>query len=277
MRRATMPYVELACVLLLALGVVLRARAPNFRDWVRDAPIVFIAAWVGEDSAIRVHDFYRYDSAWHGFVDVTPLLIPAIWVFVVLSARDIARIVAPKHLIAAGYVLILFDAFFIEPICTYAGLWKWNAPGPFNVPLIGTFGWMFFGGSLLFCLETLTGRARWLSILLAPLMMHALLVTAWWGALKWLPARGTDLGLTICCWVACLAIVSQLIRRKRTCSVQLSFILPRLGPAAFFFALLTAYRAPFVLWCFAFAFVFPWIALTSWRPAAQPSVPKFSR
>lgn len=267
-----MPYVELACVLLLGLGVVLRARAPNFRDWVRDAPIVFIAAWAGEDSAIRVHDFYRYNSSWHGFVDQTPLLIPVIWVFVVLSARDIARGVAPKHLVAAGYFLVLFDALFIEPICTWAGLWKWNEPGPFDVPVIGTLGWMFFGGSLLFCLEKLKGRARWLAVVIAPLMMHGLLVAAWWGALKWIDARGTDGGFTIYCWVACMAIVSQLIRRKRTGSVELSFILPRLGPAAFFFALLTAYRAPFILWCFAGAFVFPWVALTRWRPAEQPAV-----
>lgn len=261
-----MPYVEAACAVLLAAGVALRARAPGFGEWLKDAPVVFVAAWLGEDTAIRAYDFYRYNPAWHGFIDVTPVIIPAIWVFVVLSARDLARQLAPKQLIAAGYALILLDATFIEPICTYAGLWRWNEPGPFAVPYIGLLGWTFFGGSLLLCLDKLKGPQRWLSILLAPAAMHVLLTATWWSSLKWLGGRAaSDVGFTFAVFVALAALTAWVISTKRHASVELALILPRLGPAAFFFALLTAYEAPLLLWLFAGAFVGPWVAVTKWR------------
>ncbi|MFL5320941.1 MAG: hypothetical protein ACJ790_14860, partial [Myxococcaceae bacterium] len=68
--------IELACVVLLALAAFLRSRAPDFREWLKDAPLIFVAAWLGETSSIHLYDFYAYSKDWHGFLDVTPVLIP---------------------------------------------------------------------------------------------------------------------------------------------------------------------------------------------------------
>lgn len=175
-----------------------------------------------------------------------------------------------------AYALIFIDATFIEPICTWAGLWKWNEPGPFAVPFIGTLGWTFFGGSLVLCLERL--KHRWLSVVVAPLMMHAMLTSSWWAAFKWLGDAGSsEVGFTVFCWVACIGAAVALARLRLAASVDLAFILPRLGPAAFFFTLLTAYRAPALLWVFAAAFVIPWVTLTRWGTAPAPVVDSAAR
>lgn len=263
--------IELTCLALIIAGTLLRARAPNFREWVRDAPVVLVAAWIGEDSTIRLYDFYAYSPKWHGFLDVTPVLIPVIWVFVVLSARDIARALAPKHTVLLAYFLIFFDASLIEPICTFSGLWTWHEPGPFNVPYIGTLGWTFFGGSLVFCLEKL--KPRWLGILVAPLMMHAFLTSTWWAALKWIGGAMPDTRIYVALmWLAVIALTTALVRSKRTALIDLALVLPRLGPAAFFFTLLYAYSGPLPLWIYSVSFALPWIAATRWalNPRAAP-------
>ena len=83
--------IELACVAILLLGLGLRARVGGFSAWRQDAGPVFAGALIAEDSCIRLYGFYEYAPGWHLWCDRVPVLVPIIWIFVVLSARDVAR------------------------------------------------------------------------------------------------------------------------------------------------------------------------------------------
>ena len=256
--------------MLLAISAILRARAPGAREWLSDAPVIAAAALVGEDSCIRLYGFYAYSPGWHLAVDQVPLLIPIIWVFVVLSSRDVARVLGGP-LPATGFALIFFDACLIEPCATWSGLWTWSEPGPFRVPLIGTLGWACFGASALFWLSWLKGPLRWLTVILAPLTMHALLLALWWGALRWVGrSEPLDPWVAGAAWVATAVLAAGLLASGRRQRVPLALILPRLGPAAFFFALLATHDAGPALWVYAAAFALPWMVATQWPgPARQ--------
>jgi hypothetical protein len=273
-----MGIVEICCVALLLTSALLRRRGEGAREWLADAPIVGLSAWVAEDSTIRTHGFYHYDPSWHFFVDVTPLLIPTIWIMVVLSARDVAREVAPRQLAGVVFFLVWFDANLIEPICTHAGMWRWTEPGPFAVPYIGTLGWASFGASAVFWLSRLRGRWRWLTVVLAPLTMHALLLAFWWGALRWFGrATPPPEAAAAAAWIAALLLAVAVVALGRARSLTLDKIAPRLLPAAFFFALLAAHAAPPLLWLYAASFAVPWLAATRWAWTRALSAPSPAR
>lgn len=228
-----------------------------------------MAALLGEDSAIRLYGFYAYADGWHLFADQVPLMIPLIWVFVVLSARDVARALGGP-LAPVAFALIAFDAALIEPCSTWSGLWKWFEPGAFGVPFIGILGWACFGASALFWLARLPSRWRWLTVLLAPLTMHALLLALWWGALRWVGrAEAPAAGLAIAAWLGAGLLVAGLFASGRTRAVPLVLILPRLGPAGFFGVLLATHSPPAALWVYAAAFVAPWWVATRWESRAH--------
>jgi hypothetical protein len=253
----------------LAVSALLRARAPGARQWLADAPLIFLAALIGEDSCIRLYGLYAYAPGWHFVLDQVPLLIPIIWIFVVLSARDVAQLLGGP-LAPVGFALIWFDASLIEPCATSSGLWTWSEPGPFGVPLIGTLGWACFGASMLFWLDRLRGPARWLAIVLGPLTMHALLLLLWWGALRWVgrsaPQPEWIAGVA---WLVTVLLAAVLFASGRGQRVSLPLILPRLGPAAFFFALLATHAAGVALWAYAAAFSLPWLIATQWRAPSR--------
>jgi hypothetical protein len=260
----SLAFIEVVCVALLAGSAALRSRVAGAREWLTDGPIVFLAALVGEDTAIRFYGFYFYADGWHARADQVPLLIPLIWVFVVLSARDVARTLGGP-LPLTGFALILFDAALIEPCSTTSGLWSWTEPGAFTVPFIGIVGWACFGASALFWLRRLDGPARWLTVVLAPLCMHLLLLLFWWGGLRWVGRTEAEpVVLAAAAWVLSAALVAALLFSKRFSSLPLPLILPRLGPAAFFLALLATHGAPGALWVWACAFVPPWVVGTRW-------------
>jgi Carotenoid biosynthesis protein len=260
-------FIELACAALLGVSGVLRARTPGARAWLGDAPIVFLGALAGEDSAIRLYGFYSYAEGWHCFADQVPLLIPLIWVFVVLSARDVAGALGGPLPLTA-FALIVFDAALIEPCSTQSGLWTWAEPGGFKVPYIGVLGWACFGASAIFWLQRLRGPARWLTVLLAPFSMHALLLALWWGGLRWFGRAEADPAhLAAAAWLVSSALVVGLVLARRAGVLPLPLILPRLGPAGFFLALLATHGAPTTLWAWALAFVPPWLVATRWSVA----------
>ena len=263
-----MGLVELLCVVLLAVGLGLRRRAGPLTQWRRDAFGVFFGAWLGEQSCIACYDFYRYDPAWHGWLGHVPVLIPAIWIFVVLSARDVARALAGATAspLPLAFLVIACDAALIEPIATHAGLWRWTQPGPFAVPWIGMLGWALYGGAALAWLEWLPAGRRWLVALLAPLSTHALLLALWWGCLRWvLRDRPADATVALAAWLLALGAVLALWRTRRLGAVPLGLLLPRMPPAVFFFGLLAATRAGAGLVAYALAFAVPWLGMTAWR------------
>jgi hypothetical protein len=261
-----MALVELSCLVLLLAAAGLRSRGPGAREWLLDAPIVALGALLGEDSCIRLYGFYEYAPGWHGFLDRTPALIPLIWIFVVLSARDVARAFTTRALPLVAFGLVWFDASLIEPISTQAQLWHWSDAGPFGVPYIGTIGWACYGASMIFWLERLRGPSRALAVILAPLTMHALLLALWWGLLRWVgrgaaPSAGLVAAIA---WGIAAALIVALVLSGRARRVPLVLIAPRLLPALFFFGLLAANDAPAALWAYAASFAAPWLVATRW-------------
>lgn len=251
--------------------------------WVRRDPrplaalgrylLLALAAWIGEATCIRVYGFYAYSPAWTLFVGPVPALVALIWPVVILSARDLARALAPGAsatrlaLLTAGVVLA--DAALIEPVAVRAGLWTWTAPGPFDVPPIGVLGWAFFTVAAAFALE----RAG-LLVVLAPLVTHALLLAAWWGALRWVSCPLPVWPVVVAAWLASLPLTWRALVAPR---VPAAIVLRRAPGALFFFGLLAARGdadAPLV--AFALAFAPPYLALLV-TPRRRPDPPGATR
>jgi len=137
---------------LLSAGIVALYLTHRCREAPRALPVLFryltvaAAAFLGEDSCIRLYGFYHYAPAWTLFLDQVPLLVALIWPAVIDSAWSIARplVASPRRaaLLAAG--IVAADAPLIEPIAVRAGLWEWHRPGLFGVPVVGILGWGFF-------------------------------------------------------------------------------------------------------------------------------------
>lgn len=252
---------EAACALILAAYFLAHRGDPSLR---RDALLLAVAALVGEDSMIRAYGFYAYAPAWHLRVDHVPLLIPAIWAPVVLSARAVARALlrdgaTPPREAALVGALVTFDASLIEPIAVRAGLWRWFEPGVFQVPPAGILGWGLFAFAATWLLGRLRGAARLLAVPLAVLATHALLLAVWWGALRWV--LRTELP-----WGACMAALAAASAAYTAAVVRTGATLPwrELAPRAAatgFFAALLAGRADGALLAWAALFTPPWLVL----------------
>jgi hypothetical protein len=268
----------------LALEGVCAAIALAFVvPWVRRGPrplaalgsylLLAVAAWLGEATCIHAYGFYAYSSAWTLFVGPVPALVALIWPVVILSARDLARALAPGAsatrvaLLTAGVVLA--DAALIEPVAVRAGLWTWSAPGPFAVPPIGVLGWAFFTVAAALALE----RAR-LLVALAPVVTHALLVAAWWGALRWVSGPWPVWPVVAGVWLASLGLTWRALVAPR---VPAEVVLRRAPGALFFFGLLAARGdADVPLVAFALAFAPPYLALLV-TPRRRPGPPAATR
>ena len=260
-----MTALELVCLLIVAQFVVIRARRDP-RPWafVRRLGALAVAAWIGEDTCIRLYGFYEYAPSWTLWVDVTPLAVPLIWPVVVHSAWDLARYLLPpgsRWVVPAAAAIVLADASFIEPIAVRAGLWWWTKPGLFAVPPVGVLGWA------LFALAALTMLTRWPRLLErplgwlalwvgAPLACHALLLAAWWGALRWVsgpvPAwPAVAVAAAGSAWLTWRALRGHVRRR-----IPRAEMLARVPAATFFMVLLVAYgleQPALVAWSLAFS------------------------
>ena len=249
---------EAACVAIIGVYFVAhRADAPMRRD----ALLLAAAALAGEDSMIRAYGFYHYAPGWHLRVDQVPLLIPAIWAPVMLSARAVARSLLGRggglrEALLTG-ALVTFDASLIEPIAVRAGLWQWTEPGVFRVPVIGIVGWGLFAAAATYALDRTRGLARLSVVPAAALATHAALLALWWGALRWtlrdeLPfaAAATPVALASALYTA--AVV------RTNASLPWRELAPRAAATGFFAALLADRAdAPLVAW--AALFTPPWL------------------
>lgn len=248
---------QLACLAIVALYVAVRMRRAEDRAAVaRRLALLVAASWLGEDSVIRAYGFYFYEARWDLFVDQVPLLIVIIWPVVIDSAWQLARRLAPAHVALVAAAFVLADASLIEPIAVHAGLWRWTEPGLFAVPPIGILGWALFGFSAI----ALAPRIGALTILVAPLTTHALLLASWWGALRWLNRPiGPWSGAIVACALS-LALALWLRARSLGRRIPAEELLVRVPGALFFFVLLALHpSAPLLAW--TAAFVPPWLAL----------------
>ncbi len=269
--------VELGCLGVIAFYLGARAIRGDLAEFARKAALLASAAWLGEDTCIRLYGFYSYSPAWHGAIDRVPVLVAVIWPLVILSADTLARALRPRATAGAratlAGALVVLDAAFIEPASVQAGLWSWTVPGVFGVPLIGILGWGLFAGSALYALERLPRRAAAATLVLAPLATHAMLIVGWWGLLRWLPRPLPDLGALAVVAPASAALTWVITRTGAR--VPMAEMVSRLVAATFFFVLLGVYaREVGALVAYAAAFAPPYFTLmvVSWRPArATPS------
>ena len=165
--------VLLGLTIAFVLAAALRSRGPSAREFFSDAPIVFLAALLTEESATALFRLHAdYAPGFAIFLGRTPLLSTLGWIFIVLTARDLGRLLTPSRMLAGATLVLFLDGLLAEPIGVATGLWHWTRRGLFDVPLVGFIVWPLFGASVLLCLERLQGRARWLTVVAAPLLAN---------------------------------------------------------------------------------------------------------
>jgi hypothetical protein len=226
------------------------------------------AAWLAEDTCIRFYGFYAYDPGWFLFLDRVPVTVLCIWPAVILSDRALVEALWPDagwaRPLAVG-ALVAADAALIEPVSVASGLWSWTEPGLFGVPPVAVLGWGCLGGLAAALLDLAESRRRaWLLLvpLALPLGVHAAVLAAWWGLLRWVsvPLPGTPAAAVA--WAATLVLVAAAIRARRHLPAWQA--VARVPPGLFFLVLLVLHgrgRPDLVAW--ALAFTPPHLALLS--------------
>jgi hypothetical protein len=266
---------ELACVVVVALTLVVMARARGAGPVLRDYAVLAVAGFVGEETCITLYHFYAYAPGWHARVVDVPALVPLIWPLVVLSARDVVAALAPakkggRPLAVA--LLVALDASLVEVVAVRAGLWSWAEPGHLGVPVIGILGWGYFAAGAEIALAR--GRA-WLAVVTGPLVAHALIQASWWGLFRW-TVRGA-LGTTSVAATALIGLSlgsSAWLLRRAGKSMPLAVAAPRMIAASLFLVLLVRTaptEAP--LWIHTLAVALPYFAVTRLAPARPGASP----
>ena len=267
-----LPVFQAACAVIIVLTLLAMARRTPVGELLRDYLALAVAAYLGEQSCIRLYHFYQYSPAWSlRLVDV-PLLVPLIWPLVVMSARSVGQALWPgprSPLVRAGMVgaLVAFDASLVEVVAVRAGLWSWAEPGHLGVPVIGILGWGFFAGAA----DLVLGRRwRWRHLLLpllGPLFTHGLIVVAWWALFRH-SVRGSlgPSSVAVMLGIGTLAAVLVIRARQQGGVIPLGVALPRMIAASLFVALLLT-TAPLdrSLWLHTLAVALPYLAATSLR------------
>lgn len=247
-------------IIVFYTGIRLRLSLSEPSQALKDFVTIAIASWVSEDSCIRLYNFYEYSPGWHLFIDRVPLLIVVIWPFVVLSARRIGSAFTGMKAVLLTSLIVYADATFIEVIATTAGLWSWQRPGPFEVPLIGPFGW----GCFAFAIEALSKKSpsRLLVALAAPTLTHGLLLASWWGLFRYVTLPIPD-SLFISFLAPISLGVTALLLKGRPPKCPPEELLSRLCAALLFFylAFLSAPKRPSIV-AFVLPFALPWFVLT---------------
>lgn len=261
---------QLVCFAIVAGWLFVRVRRErDQRVFLGRFVLLGIAAWMGEESCIRVYGFYEYAAGWSFFLDKVPLAILCIWPVVILSSTDLAKALLGPHaargrLAIVVMLLVVADASLIEPIAVASGLWRWSEPGPFSVPVIGVVGWGYFALGVSWA----AGRASLL--LWGPGAAHALLLASWWLGLRWLPRGEDERPWVVFAFLVSLAL-TVLVRRRRVC-IPRADIFSRVPAALVFFVLLGLFAAEQpALVVYAILFAPPYLVLTV---QARPEAPR---
>lgn len=231
------------------------------------------AAWIAEESCVRLYGFYAYSPVWHFFVADVPLIVIMVWPTIIHSATVLAsRLLKPnKSLIPLIAAIIVFtDAMLIEPISVSFDLWRWYQPGLFGVPLIGFLGWACFaffsvGMFVPIDLIDLPSRIR----LKLPIMLvvsvigtHLFLLISYWTLLKWALVSISPAFSAGAVWIISAATFSLLFFTRIGYRVELTTLISRLPAAIFFYALLFFNKnstTPLIV--YSLAFIPPYIAI----------------
>jgi len=264
---------EIIILGIVALFLAVRVKVePNRPRLLRRLGLLSVASWIGEDTMIRAYHFYQYSPRWSLVVDEVPLLIVVIWPIVIISAWDLVVAFtdgrpSPRTVVGAA-AMVFADAYLIEPIAVASGLWSWNEPGLFEVPPIGVLGWSLFAGTTLGVFALIdrhgrSGRADLLVLVFPVPLVHAMLLAAWWGALRWVNAPIPDWVGVATVWLICATLAALAWRHPTARRVARRDLLIRIPAAAFFFVLLglEATNHP-ALVAYSTAFALPYLTLT---------------
>lgn len=270
-----MLFVECFSLAVLVLFVVLER---DRRAALRDAFLIALGAFLGEDTCIRGYGFYLYSHKWHFFADRVPVVVLLIWPAVVLSGLKIAKALVPRcsqtpaSLALAVFGIVTFDAALIEPVAVASELWHWTEQGIFHVPVVGILGWGFYAGCIVFGLE-LTKKAPLLK-LLAPLPAvlgtHALLLASWW--LVFRHVLRLEIAFHVCLGLALAASLVYLSAvRSARAALGKRDLLTR-AAATSLFVLLLAERPDTNLYVYAACFTLPHLALLVASLRTKPAI-----
>lgn len=267
-------WVEPAALAIVLAYFGLRFRRGRSEGWafVRDYALIAPAAWLAEDSCIRLFGFYEYAPGWHLFLDRVPLMVAAIWPFVILSARDVASRLCRGRAATVGLAsaIVVCDAALIEAVATSSGLWRWNEPGPFDVPFMGFFGWGCFAAACLWLLLAAPGKMKPLVVFLAPPVTHLLLLASWWGLFKWVTGPVSDGVYAGVVATLCGLLVIPCRRLRHRAALPLDEMVARMVAASYFFGLLLLYNwQDLPLMVFTFSFALPWMSLVTWKSGGK--------
>jgi len=256
---------EIIIISITAIYVVMftvsRPDGGHFLLWI---VLVATSAWITEETCIRLYSFYSYSQSWRIFLNHIPLTVIVVWPAIIHCAWDLAsQLLGYGHRLvplAAGSI-VLVDAAFIETVSVASGLWTWQEPGVFNVPLIGILGWACFAFLCAFLYEE--GRRRnypfWiilLVIVLPTIGTHLFLLASWWGLFRWVNDSKEANLIATTAWVISIGLVFVFFRFRIGIRVKKSTLLLRLLAALFFFTLLifnAACSVCFILFVAAFA------------------------
>jgi hypothetical protein len=239
---------------LVIVGLHLARSSPQER---REFAFLVPAAWVTEDTCIRFYEFYRYASQWDLFVDQVPLIICLIWPVVIQTA---ARLVHGRWWMTG--LVVVTDAALIEPIAVAAGLWHWQEPVIFDVPVIGILGWGLFAAA------AIGSRNSPLRLLVGvPVATHGALLVLWWGALRWVSAPVPDVLAVAVVWVLSLGVTVGL--RSKGVRLPVGLVATRVPSALVFLGLLCFLRPPWPLWAWAAAFTVPYLVTLQRRSVSE--------
>jgi Carotenoid biosynthesis protein len=271
-----MVLLQVACLAIVGTFLVFRARLEaEPLDLFRRLFLLAAAAWIGEDTCIRLYGFYEYSESWWLFLDRVPLLIVLIWPIVIQSARDLGtclwagrdRPTAPRvALTVLG--LVLADASLIEPVSVQSGLWRWTEPGIFAVPPIGILGWAYFAAIAVYLFEGAAWKhAPWqeaLVLVVAPAGTHLLLLVTWWGALRWVNVPLPPWPAVVAAWLVSVPLCARAVQLRTRQRVPPILLWLRVPAALFFFVLLGIFgRRSGALVAYALAFAPPYLSIFS--------------
>jgi hypothetical protein len=256
---------EILCVLVVVITLATLARSRPLPQLAAEYAALAAAAWLGEESSIAAYRFYAYADAWHLRLLHVPVLVPLIWPLVILSARDVARALAPELGLAAHALLVgaivTFDASLVEVVAVRAGLWEWAEAGHLGVPLPGILGWGWFAVG-----AALAPRPAW-CLVTGPLAAHAGVLVSWWGLFRWV-LRGElgAVGFAVIALGAAAALAGVIARRRAGLALAPAVWRPRVIAALLFAALLLS-TAPTsaALWAHAALVAVPYLAATRLR------------
>lgn len=285
----TIETVQGVCALVLGIAYALAIYASDDRPgFVRDALLIGISAWVGEETCIQAYGFYGYADGWWPMVDHVPLLVVAIWPMVVLSARGVVDSLwpglAPRSRALLVVVAVVLDASLMEIVAVEKGLWTWTEPGYFHVPIIGLLGWGFFAGAASWWIDRGQRSPRWMGIMpvVTTFATHLLLVAFWQGGMRYVLHE--ELGLAglwgAAAVVGAITVPVALARRRGAPGISRITTAQRVIAASVFFALLIemGWRGDRLgLWIHTAIVSVPYLVAMQWRAAPAAASTAASR